>query len=98
MPLQAENGALQGLVVDMAADKAEAKQRLTDLRKKYQHLLQVMQSCIQLPLLMPRVALPGHPWVKDLALKTCIICRPAHRRAAQSQTALIARLRRHWQS
>lgn len=42
MPLQAENGALQGLVVDMAANKAEAQQRLADLKEKYQHLLQVM--------------------------------------------------------
>ena len=41
MRLQAENGALQGLVVDMAANKAEAQQRLADLKEKYQHLLQV---------------------------------------------------------
>ncbi|CAK0787776.1 hypothetical protein CVIRNUC_010998 [Coccomyxa viridis] len=38
--LKAENGALQGLVVDLAANKAEAKKRLEDLREKYQHLLQ----------------------------------------------------------
>ena len=40
--VQAENGALQGLVVDLAANKAEAKKRLQDLREKYQHLLQVL--------------------------------------------------------
>ena len=39
--VQAENGALQGLVVDMAANKAEAKKRLADLKERYQHLLQV---------------------------------------------------------
>lgn len=39
--MQAENGALQGLVVDLAANKTEAKQRLEDLKGKYQHLLQV---------------------------------------------------------
>ncbi len=42
MCLQAENGALQGLVVDMAANKAEAQRRLEDLREKYQHLIQVV--------------------------------------------------------
>ena len=42
MQLQAENGALQGLVVDMAANKAEAQRRLADLREKYQHLIQVI--------------------------------------------------------
>ena len=44
MPLQAENGALQGLVVDMAANKAEARRRLADLKEKYQHLLQVTRA------------------------------------------------------
>ena len=44
VPLQAENGALQGLVVDMAANKAEAQRRLTDLKEKYQHLLQVTRA------------------------------------------------------
>jgi hypothetical protein len=37
--LQAENSALHGLVVDLAANKAEARSRLAQLKEKYNHLL-----------------------------------------------------------
>ena len=43
--MQAENSALQGLVVDLAANKAEARAKLAQLKDKYEHLLRgVSQS------------------------------------------------------
>ena len=37
--VQAENSALQGLVVDLAANKSEARAKLAQLKDKYEHLL-----------------------------------------------------------
>ncbi|CAL8472333.1 g11876 [Coccomyxa elongata] len=37
--LKAENTALQGLVVDLAANKSEARTKLAQLKEKYEHLL-----------------------------------------------------------
>ncbi len=37
--VQAENTALQGLVVDLAANKSEARAKLAQLKEKYEHLL-----------------------------------------------------------
>lgn len=37
--VQAENTALQGLVVDLAANKSEARAKLAQLKDKYEHLL-----------------------------------------------------------
>lgn len=38
-PVQAENEALQALVVDVAANKAEARKRVAALKEKYSELL-----------------------------------------------------------
>lgn len=47
MAAQAENSALQGLVLDLAANKAEAHAKLAQLKDKYEHLLRVVShlSC-----------------------------------------------------
>lgn len=48
--LKAENSALQGLVVDLAANKAEARSKLAQLKDKYEHLLRGVSLCCPLQL------------------------------------------------
>lgn len=45
-PGQAENEALQALVVDVAANKAEARKRVAALKEKYSELLAKVAAAV----------------------------------------------------
>lgn len=46
LPVQAENDALQSLVLEVAANKAEARAKVARLKEKYNHLLRKARSSL----------------------------------------------------
>lgn len=58
--MQAENEALQALVVDVAANKAEARKRVAALKEKYSELLAKVDEDVPLGLMPGTLLAPAH--------------------------------------